>query len=138
MGSVLIIITFVRVLRNIEPNKYLPSIWPFTNVIILIICQIMCLWLSLYDQYLLLFILMNGFYFGLSASKMIVSTMSHHPQEIPCKEALVYLTGITLSLLVPPLEAYILIFLMIYILMYYYRYFGSIITQLMEVLKIGF
>lgn len=138
MGSVLIIITFIRVFRNIEPNKYLPSIWPFTNVIILIVCQIMCLWLNLYSHYLLIFIMMNGFYFGLSASKMIVSTMSHHPQEIPCKEALVYLTGITMALIIPPLEYYILIGLMSYIIMYYYRYFGSIITQLLEVLKIGF
>lgn len=85
---------------------------------------------------MLLFIILNGLYFGLTVSKLIVTTMSKLKLEIPAKEACFYLCTVLLGLYFPSIEILIIIAQITYVSCYYVRYFGSIVLQLLKELNI--
>lgn len=85
---------------------------------------------------LLLFAVINGLYFGLSSSKMIISTMSGKALETPTIESLFYLIAIIVGLILPDYEGIIVVIICLFITIYFIRYFGSIVGQLLKELKI--
>ena len=67
---------------------------------------------------------------------MIVNTMSKTKLETPSIESLFYFTTVVIGLLIPSIEFYIVVVQCLFIVLYFIRYFGSIINQLMKELKI--
>ena len=80
--------------------------------------------------------ILNGLYFGLTVSKLIVTTMSKLKLEIPAKEACFYLFSVIFGLIFPSLELFVLTAQVLYISAYYIRYYGSIVLQLLKALNI--
>ena len=91
-------------------------------------------------KYPILIVLVHGFYFGLIASKLIVSTMSKKENEIPTLEVVAYLVSIALAVYLENVFIEIIAFVILsgFILFYYLRYFISIILQLLNYLEISF
>lgn len=105
-------------------------------MIVLVVCEILISNFDCYKKYLLLFAVMNGLYFGLTVAKLIVTTMSKHSYEIPTKESIFYLLTILIGLAVPSIEFPIIMAQITFIVLYYIRYFGSVVIQLMRELNI--
>jgi hypothetical protein len=132
----LIVVTIFKVIRGEDKSSYFTIFRPFTNLIILIGSELLICRFDNYKQYLLLFVVMNGLYFGLTVAKLIVTTMSKTSLEIPSFESVFYLGTILLALAVPSIEKIVIVVQVIFIALYYVRYFGSVISQLLRELKI--
>ena len=126
----------VNVYRSEDRSSYLTATKPFLSLIFILLAEVLVSFFDLYRRYLLLFVCLNGLYFGLTVAKMIITTMSKKKLETPSQESVLYLLSIILGLVIPSLEVYIIIAQVIYIIVYFYRYFGSVILQLMKELKI--
>lgn len=100
------------------------------------ICEILVSFLDSYKDYLLYFIVINGLYFGIIVSKLIISTMSGKHQRTPSIEGLIYLITTIFALKLPQFEVHIIVFQGIYIALYYAYFYGKIVSQLMRDLKI--
>jgi hypothetical protein len=129
-------ITGVKVIKTIKKTDYAKSLTPFINLIIIILCECLISYFKSYTSYLLYYIILNGLFFGITVSKLIISTMSGKSQSIPCIEGVVYLLSILIGLKFPEYELVISIFQGLFIAAYYVVYYGKLIKQLMRELKI--
>lgn len=138
--SILIFYIVVKCLINVyqseDKSSYINATKPFFSLIVLLVSQCLISQFKSYREYLLLYVAMNGFYFGLSASKMIITTMSKKTLEIPTVESIVLFFGVSIGLVFTYYQVYIMIFLFSFIIVYYVWYFGSVIKQLMKELDI--
>ena len=89
-----------------------------------------------YKDYLLYYITLNGLYFGITVSKLIISTMTKTNMKIPGTECIVYLVSILAGIVLPKYEPYIAIFQGVFIVGYYIYFYGRIITQMMRELDL--
>lgn len=136
-GISVVTITGVKVIKTIKKTDYAKSLTPFINLIIIILCECLISYFNSYKSYLLYYIVLNGLFFGITVSKLIMSTMSGKPQTIPCIEGIVYLLSILLGLKFSEFEFAISVFQGIFIASYYVLYYGKLIKQLMRELKIA-
>lgn len=110
---------------------------PFVNLFIMIVCEILITFYSCNKELLLYVSLLNGLYFGLIVSKLIISTMTSYPLSYPSIEVFFYFFTIVIALLFPHLEQVIYISQWIFIISYYVYFYFLIIKQLMKELNIS-
>ena len=89
-----------------------------------------------YKDYLLYYVILNGLYFGITVSKLILSTMSGSSILIPSKEGSFYLVSVLCGLYFSEYEALIAVIQGIFIVFYYFIFYGKLIKQLLKELKI--
>lgn len=129
-------LTIFKVIKAIKKVDYGKAFLPFINLLIIFICEILISYFDNYKKYLLYFILLNGLYFGITISKLILGTMSHKKLEIPTVEGTFYIFTIILGLIFPNYEIIICIIQGLFIILYYISFYGKLIKQLMKELKI--
>jgi len=129
--------TIIKVLSNVKPSDYAKTLSPYLNLVLMVTCEVLISYFENYRDYLLYYIVLNGLFFGIMISKLIMNTMSGRRFTIPCFEGVMFLLSILLALYVPALEVAISIAQGVFIVLYNVFYYGRIVKQLMRELKIA-
>lgn len=125
-----------KVIRSLEKWQRKSSVMPFMNLFVLLLSEILISFFDSYKEYLLYYITLNGLYFGITISKLILSTMTKTHMKIPGTEGVVYLVSILAGIVLPQYEVYIAIFQGVFIVLYYIYFYGRIISQMMRELNL--
>ena len=126
------------VFKTISDKDMKKALYPFVSIVVLLLAEIQMFFFISYRDYLVLYIIVNGLFFGLLTSKLIISTMSGRKMKNPTTEVLVHfvLTQIAFFSKSIMMEKVVLVSMTCYITVAYYYYFKKIILQLMRELKI--
>lgn len=62
--------------KGLNREEIFTRIYPFYSFLVLFVTEFMCLKLKIFENYAILVLLLNGFYFGFQTSKLILCTMS--------------------------------------------------------------
>ena len=134
--------TLIRLLyNNIKTfEQFKTRIQPMISLFILLIAEGLVCKLQLFQNYSLLIILLNGMYFGLMTSKIVVATMAKSKTENFNIENLIYLISILIILYTKSLtiEIALLSINTLFIIARYSHYMYSITAQLLKYLNISF
>ncbi len=126
------------VFKKISDKDMKKALYPFLSIVVLLLAEIQMFFFISYRDYLVLYIIVNGLFFGLLTSKLIISTMSGRKMKNPTTEVIVHfvLTQIAFFSKSVMMEKVVLFSMTCYITIAYYYYFKKIILQLMRELKI--
>lgn len=126
------------VFKSIEDKDMKKALYPYISILLLLFSEVQMFFFISYREYLVIYIIVNGLFFGLLTSKLIISTMSGRKMKNPTFEVIIHfiLTQIAFFSKNIILEKGVLLAMSIYIVIAYYYYFKKIIIQLMRDLKI--
>jgi len=65
-----------EILKNLTREEIFTRIYPFYSLLVLLIAELLCIKLQIFENLTIIVVLINGFYFGFQTSKLILCTMS--------------------------------------------------------------